>query len=58
MLPRYSERARQALDQREPTIGSREEPMGEGRGLACLNKHDKDVTQSCKDALKAIGLRK
>ena len=31
---------------------------GEGRGLACLNKHDKDVSQTCKDALKATGLRK
>jgi hypothetical protein len=32
--------------------------LGEGRGLACLNKHDKDVSQSCKDALKQTGLRK
>ena len=32
--------------------------LGEGRGLACLNKHDKDVTQTCKDALKQTGLRK
>lgn len=32
--------------------------MGEGRGLACLNKHDKDVSQTCKDALKQTGLRK
>jgi hypothetical protein len=32
--------------------------LGEGRGLACLNKHDKDVSQSCKDALKTTGLRK
>lgn len=32
--------------------------MGEGRGLACLNKHEKDVSQTCKDALKATGLRK
>lgn len=31
---------------------------GEGRGLACLNKHDKDVSQTCKDALKQTGLRK
>ena len=31
---------------------------GEGRGLACLNKHDKDVSQNCKDALKQTGLRK
>jgi Cysteine rich repeat len=32
--------------------------LGEGRGLACLSKHDKEVSQSCKDALKATGLRK
>ncbi len=31
---------------------------GQGRGLACLNKHDKDVSQPCKDALKQTGLRK
>ena len=31
---------------------------GEGRGLACLNKHDKDVSQTCKDALKQTGLKK
>ncbi len=31
---------------------------GQGRGLACLNKHDKDVSQTCKDALKQTGLRK
>ena len=29
-----------------------------GPGLACLNKHDKDVSQTCKDALKATGIRK
>ncbi len=32
--------------------------LGEGRGLACLSKHDKDVSQTCKDALKQTGLRK
>jgi len=32
--------------------------LGEGRGLACINKHDKDVSQTCKDALKQTGLRK
>jgi hypothetical protein len=32
--------------------------LGEGRGLACLNKHDKDVSQNCKDALKQTGLKK
>jgi hypothetical protein len=31
---------------------------GQGRGLACLNKHDKDVSQTCKDALKKTGLKK
>ena len=31
---------------------------GQGRGLACLNKHDKDVSQACKDALKQTGLKK
>ena len=31
---------------------------GQGRALACLNKHDKDVSQQCKDALVQTGLRK
>ena len=31
---------------------------GQGRGLACLQKNDKDVSQQCKDALKQTGLRK
>jgi hypothetical protein len=31
---------------------------GQGRGLACLEKHDKDVSQQCKDALKQIGVKK
>jgi Cysteine rich repeat len=31
---------------------------GQGRGLACLKKNDKDVSQGCKDALKQTGLRK
>lgn len=31
-------------------------PLGEGRGLACLKKHEKDVSQACKDALKQTGL--
>jgi len=31
---------------------------GQGRGLACLKKNDKSVSQSCKDALKATGLKK
>ncbi len=31
---------------------------GEGRGLACLQKHDKDVSQQCKDALEQTGLSK
>jgi cysteine rich repeat protein len=31
---------------------------GQGRGLACLDKHDKDVSQACKDALKKTGLKK
>ena len=31
---------------------------GEGRGLACLQKHDKDVSQACKDALAQTGLKK
>lgn len=30
---------------------------GQGRGLACLDKHDKDVSQACKDALKQTGLK-
>jgi hypothetical protein len=32
--------------------------LGEGRGLACLSKHQKDVSQQCTDALKQTGLRK
>ena len=32
--------------------------MGEGRGLSCLQKHDKDVSQQCKDALKQTGITK
>lgn len=32
--------------------------VGQGRGLACLQKNDKDVSQQCKDALKQTGLRK
>ncbi len=31
---------------------------GQGRGLACLGKHDKDVSQGCKDALRQTGLKK
>jgi hypothetical protein len=31
---------------------------GQGRGLACLSKHEKDVSQGCNDALKATGLKK
>jgi hypothetical protein len=31
---------------------------GQGRGLSCLQKHDKDVSQGCKDALAQTGLKK
>lgn len=31
---------------------------GQGRGLACLQKNDKGVSQECKDALKQTGMRK
>ncbi len=31
---------------------------GQGRGLACLQKNDKNVSQTCKDALKETGLKK
>ena len=31
---------------------------GQGRALACLNKNEKDVSQTCKDALKQTGLKK
>lgn len=31
---------------------------GQGRGLACLSKNDKGVSQQCKDALKQTGMRK
>jgi hypothetical protein len=30
---------------------------GEGRLLDCLEKHDKDVSGRCKDALKAVGFK-
>ena len=32
--------------------------LGEGRGLSCLKKHDKSVSQNCKDALRQTGLEK
>jgi hypothetical protein len=32
--------------------------LGQGRALACLNKNAKDVSQTCKDALKQTGLTK
>jgi hypothetical protein len=32
-------------------------PVGKGRVLACLDKHDKDVSQRCKDALKQTGIK-
>ncbi len=32
--------------------------MGEGRGLACLQKHKKDISPTCTDALKQTGLSK
>ncbi len=32
--------------------------VGQGRGLACLKKNDKNVSQPCKDALKQTGLTK
>jgi Cysteine rich repeat len=31
--------------------------VGQGRGLACLNKNAKNVSQACNDALKATGLK-
>jgi hypothetical protein len=31
---------------------------GQGRGLACLDKNDKNVSQQCKDALVQTGLKK
>jgi len=31
---------------------------GQGRGLACINRNEKDVSQQCKDALKQTGLKK
>ena len=31
---------------------------GQGRGLTCLDKQSKDVSQQCKDALKQTGLKK
>jgi hypothetical protein len=30
---------------------------GEGRGLACLNKNEKSLSEPCKDALKQTGLK-
>ena len=32
--------------------------MGEGRGLACLQKHKKEISPTCTDALKQTGLSK
>jgi hypothetical protein len=32
--------------------------VGEGRGLACLEKNEKTVSQACKDAMKQTGLKK
>ncbi len=32
--------------------------LGKGRALACLDKNAKDVSQTCKDALKQTGLKK
>jgi hypothetical protein len=32
--------------------------VGEGRGLACLEKNEKSVSQACKDALNQTGLKK
>lgn len=32
--------------------------VGEGRGLACLEKNEKTVSPACKDALKQTGLKK
>jgi hypothetical protein len=31
---------------------------GQGRGLACIDKNEKSVSQRCKDALKQTGLKK
>ena len=32
-------------------------PPGQGRGLACLEKNEKAVSQGCKDAIKETGLK-
>jgi hypothetical protein len=32
--------------------------LGQGRGLACLKKNEKSVSQNCNDALKQTGLKK
>ena len=32
--------------------------LGQGRGLACLKKNEKAVSQACNDALKQTGLKK
>ncbi len=32
-------------------------PLGQGRGMACLEKNEKDVSQACKDAIKQTGLK-
>jgi hypothetical protein len=32
--------------------------VGQGRGLACIQKNEKNVSQPCKDALKQTGLWK
>jgi len=32
--------------------------LGQGRGLSCLKKNEKSVSQNCNDALKQTGLKK
>src|SRR6516165_2769369 len=32
--------------------------LGHGRGIACLKKNEKSVSQNCNDALKQTGLKK
>jgi len=32
--------------------------LGQGKGLACLKKNEKSVSQTCNDALKQTGLKK
>ena len=43
--------------EKTPDRAGRAVEAGEGRLMACLDKHEKDVSQRCKQALKDVGLK-